>query len=75
MKIVSLQTENVKRLKVVNITPSGSAIIIGGDNGQGKSSVLDSIFMGLAVQQRRAAQGFGRDGDRHESATQDSAHP
>lgn len=43
MKIVSLEAENVKRLKAVRIVPSGSSVVIGGMNGNGKSSVLDSI--------------------------------
>lgn len=47
MKIVRLQSENVKRLRAVEITPQGSAIVIGGNNGQGKSSVLDSIAAAL----------------------------
>lgn len=47
MKIVKLQTENVKRLKAVSITPSGDCVVIGGRNAQGKSSVLDSIEMAL----------------------------
>ncbi len=46
-KIVQLTTENVKRLKAVTIRPDGSLVIIGGDNEQGKSSVLDSIAMAL----------------------------
>ena len=45
--IVKLQSENVKRLKAVSITPDGNLVIIGGDNAQGKSSVLDSIQMAL----------------------------
>lgn len=43
MKITSLQVENVKRLKAVEIKPDGSLVIVGGKNGAGKSSVLDSI--------------------------------
>jgi energy-coupling factor transporter ATP-binding protein EcfA2 len=43
MKIISLKAENVKRLSSVEITPEGDVIMIGGDNGAGKSSVLDSI--------------------------------
>lgn len=43
MKIVRLQAENVKKLKAVEIKPDGSLVIIGGKNGAGKSSVLDSI--------------------------------
>jgi DNA repair exonuclease SbcCD ATPase subunit len=48
MKIVKLEAENVKRLKAVEITPEGNLVIIGGDNAQGKTSVLDSIEMVLA---------------------------
>lgn len=46
-RIVSLQAENVKRLHAVNITPNGNLVIVGGKNGQGKTSVLDSIAMAL----------------------------
>lgn len=46
-KIVQLQTENVKRLKAVTIKPDGTLVIIGGNNAQGKTSVLDSIAMAL----------------------------
>lgn len=48
MKIISLRAENVKRLKAVEITPDGNTVVISGRNGQGKSSVLDSIWMALA---------------------------
>jgi len=41
MKIISLEAQNVLKLKTVMITPDGSAIIIGGKNAQGKSSVLN----------------------------------
>lgn len=48
MNIVSLETSNVKRLKAVQITPDGQGlVIVGGNNGQGKSSVLDSILYAL----------------------------
>lgn len=43
MKIVKLSSTNVKRLSVVEITPDGALVTIGGKNGAGKSSVLDSI--------------------------------
>jgi DNA repair exonuclease SbcCD ATPase subunit len=43
VKIVRLNSQNVKRLTAVEITPAGNVIVIGGKNGQGKSSVLDSI--------------------------------
>lgn len=47
MKIVSLQAENVKRLRAVEIRPDGALVVIKGKNGAGKSSVLDAIWMAL----------------------------
>ena len=47
MKIVELRAENIKNLKVVEIKPDGTAVILTGKNGAGKSAVLDSIFMAL----------------------------
>jgi len=46
-KIIRLHSQNVKRLSAVEITPDGNVVVIGGRNGQGKSSVLDSIMYGL----------------------------
>lgn len=48
-KIIGLQVENVKRIKAVSIAPAeGQAVIeITGKNGQGKSSILDSIQYAL----------------------------
>lgn len=43
MKIVKLQSENIKRLHAVEITPEGTMVVVGGKNGAGKTSVLDSI--------------------------------
>ncbi len=48
MKIVNLYTENVMRLKAVDITPEGPLVLIGGNNGQGKSSTINSMFLALA---------------------------
>lgn len=50
LKIVSLTSENVKKLTAVEITPDGSLVIIGGKNGSGKTSVLDSIKWALGGQ-------------------------
>lgn len=47
MKIIQLQASNFKRLKAVSITPEGEIVQISGKNGQGKSSVLDSIWAAL----------------------------
>lgn len=43
MKIIRLEAENVKRIEAVTIEPSGAVVEIAGDNGQGKTSVLDAI--------------------------------
>lgn len=45
--IKELHVNNVLRIKAVNVTPSGPVVVIGGQNAQGKSSVLDSIAMAL----------------------------
>lgn len=47
MKIIQLTASNVKRLKAVDITPDGTLQVVGGRNAQGKSSVLDSIWLAL----------------------------
>ena len=47
MNIIRLEAENFKRLRAVTITPSGNVVTITGKNGQGKSSVLDSIWAAL----------------------------
>lgn len=42
--INKLEIENVKRIKAVKIEPSATGLtVIGGNNNQGKTSVLDSI--------------------------------
>jgi DNA repair exonuclease SbcCD ATPase subunit len=48
MKIIELKAENVKRLKAVDITPEGNTVVISGRNGQGKTSILDAIWLALA---------------------------
>lgn len=48
VKINGFEIENVKRVKAVAYEPSDSGLtIIGGKNGQGKTSVLDSIAWAL----------------------------
>ncbi len=46
-KIIRLKISNVKRLSAVEILPDGNVVIIGGENEQGKSSILDSIVYAL----------------------------
>jgi DNA repair exonuclease SbcCD ATPase subunit len=48
VKIIRLSAENLKRLSAVEITPTGDVVTLTGRNGQGKSSVLDSIYAALA---------------------------
>lgn len=47
MRIIRLQVEGFKRLVAVDITPEGDLIEVRGENGHGKSSVLDSIYAAL----------------------------
>lgn len=44
MKIIELRSENVKKVKAIEIIPKDNLVIISGKNGQGKTSVLDSIW-------------------------------
>lgn len=47
--ITRLESENVKRLKAIQIDTNGEPVVtIGGTNGNGKTSVLDSIMYALA---------------------------
>jgi DNA repair exonuclease SbcCD ATPase subunit len=47
MNIVELIAQNVLKLKLVRIKPDGSSVVIGGKNGNGKTSVLNCIMMAL----------------------------
>lgn len=47
MKIIELKSENIKRIKAIEIIPKDNMVIISGKNGAGKSSVLDSIWFAL----------------------------
>ncbi len=48
VKINQLEIENIKRVKACALTPSSNGLtVIGGDNAQGKTSVLDAIAWGL----------------------------
>ena len=49
MNILELKINDLKRITAVEIHPeTGKPIILTGDNGNGKSSVLDSIILGLS---------------------------
>lgn len=54
VKISSLELENVKRIRAVQITPTAAGLtVIGGNNGQGKTSVLDAIAWTLGGERYR----------------------
>ena len=57
VKINQLEIENVKRIKAVKLSPTENGLtIIGGNNGQGKTSVLDAIAWGLGGDKFRPSQ-------------------
>lgn len=62
VKITALEAENVKRIKAVVLTPAPTGLtLVGGNNNQGKTSVLDALAWALGGEKFRpnAAQ---RDG-------------
>lgn len=48
LKIVSLVSENIKKIVAIRIDPRGNLVQITGKNGSGKTSTLDSIWWALA---------------------------
>lgn len=48
MRVIGLQAQNFKILKAIDIRPGDGPVIIGGNNEQGKSSVMDAIWVALA---------------------------
>ena len=54
VKINKLELENVKRVRAVQLTPTANGLtVIGGRNGQGKTSVLDAIAWALGGEKYR----------------------
>jgi chromosome segregation ATPase len=64
LTITRLEVENVKRIKLVRLTPEGSVVVIGGANDQGKSSLTDAIRM-LLGGEREVPETALRRGARH----------
>ena len=57
LKINQLEVENVKRIKAVKVEPTANGLtIIGGNNNQGKTSVLDAIAWALGGDRYRPSQ-------------------
>lgn len=70
MKINKLEIENVKRVKAVKLEPTANGLtIIGGNNNQGKTSVLDSIAWALGGDRYRPSEA-----QRHESVIPPTLH-
>jgi hypothetical protein len=47
MKVLNLQADNFKNLKAVEIDPDTNMVVVGGKNEQGKSSVMDAVWVAL----------------------------
>ncbi len=47
MRIVKLKVENVRRIKAATVQPTGRVVKVSGGNGEGKTSLLDSIALVL----------------------------
>lgn len=70
MKINRLEIENVKRIKAVKLEPTANGLtIVGGNNNQGKTSILDSIAWALGGDRYRPSEA-----QRRESAIPPTLH-
>ena len=57
VKISAFELENVKRVKAVALQPTENGLtVIGGRNGQGKTSVLDAIAWALGGKRKQPAK-------------------
>lgn len=57
VRITHLEAENIKRVRAVELEPSSRGLtVIGGRNGQGKTSVLDAIIWGLGGDKYRPSK-------------------
>lgn len=57
IKVTELRAENIKRVKAVQLSPAPTGLtVIGGNNNQGKTSVLDAIAWALGGDRFRPSQ-------------------
>ena len=57
VKITRLEAENIKRIRAVVVTPGENGLtIVGGKNGQGKTSALDAIIWALGSDRYRPSK-------------------
>lgn len=62
IKINRFEAENVKRIKAVKVEPTANGLtVIGGKNGQGKTSVLDAIAWALGGDRYRPSEAKNSD--------------
>jgi chromosome segregation ATPase len=62
MKILELQAENFKKIRVVEIRPDRALIQVTGKNGTGKTSTLDAIWFALKGKKALPAKPAVREG-------------
>lgn len=63
VKITSFEIENVKRVRAVSLEPNPDGLtVIGGRNGQGKTSILDAIAYALGGERYRPSDYQNREG-------------
>lgn len=64
MRVLRLEAANVKKIRVIDISPKGDLVTITGPNAQGKTSALDSLLIGLvgrrAMPERTVRKGAER---------------
>lgn len=56
LRILSLEATNVKRLKAVKFNPDPLVNVVAGDNGEGKTSLMDSILYALGGKKAMCSQ-------------------
>jgi len=65
MKIKLIKVENLKKVKYLEFEPEDNVIVISGNNGAGKTSVLDAIMYGLGGVETKDLSKPIREGEDH----------